>query len=236
MKIIILSIFNLLYPILASADCSIGMPCHGPITPEINALSEFEQLMDSNFRTCNERYSLNACQEQSRLIRETCIERNGESKALAIQNCRIGKMVRVSETLIVPSITTQDFDDAIHSPEVLAKVLGSSISPTSQKNKFVSNKHISVSGLSVDIKNNITIKKTGTHKYKIVSDHYDNVFVFSEIDISLDPKSKKINIKAETFLKNSAVKKLKYVPFSNYVIEKNITASLERLKTELEKI
>ena len=212
------------------------MPCHDSITPEINALSDFEQMMDSNFRTCNERYGLNACQEQTRLIQETCIKRNGESKELAIQNCRIGKMVRVSETIIVPTITSQEFHDAIHSPEVLAKVLDSSVSPTSQKNRFISNKNISVPGHSVDIKNDITIKTTAPNKYKIISDHYDNVFVYSEIDITLDPKTKKINIKAKTYLKNSAVKKLKYVPFSSYVIEKNISATLKRLKMELEKI
>tara|TARA_B100000886_G_C20385614_1_gene475889 strand:- start:61 stop:774 length:714 start_codon:yes stop_codon:yes gene_type:complete len=221
---------------MAFANCVDPSTCYDPTEFHVpKELTNLEKVLQDEDLKCKKEYGAAACAEQNEMIKNVCLKKNGDSEKKAVENCKIGKKITSYKRMKVPNLTLEKFEKNIYDPKLLAKVLGANVSQQKSKGTYRSTKKISTPIASVNVNNKIKIIKVKDGHFKMISDNYDNAFVYNSTTVRFDPKSKDLKISANTYLKNSAAKKLSYIPFSENIINGEMNKTYKRLANELSK-
>ena len=208
-------------------------------TTSADECSSFDHAIDQEYQECRDQgYGFNACHAQSWSIRHACRGLHNHSEEQSVHDCRVGRLISKDKKFKFENeITPTALENMINDPALLSKVLDAQVTPTKTPGIMQSHKGIWTPIKAVNVNNRLRIKKIDDYTFKLIGDNYDNIFVYNEVTIKLendDSSGSSISIKSSTYLKQSAIDKVKYIPgVLNTLINGAMNDTFKRLKKEI---
>ena len=197
----------------------------------------FDHEINQKYQKCRDKnYGFDACQAQSWSIRHACKRIHKQTEKKSVHDCKIGKLVSKSKKLHFKNILPPKvLEELINDPAVLSRVLDASVSASKDGEYLLSHKEIWTPLKTVNVNNIINIKKIDDYTYKIIGENYDNIFVYNTVTIKLtndeELGNSNINIISNTFLKQSALDKVRFIPsVLTTLMNKSMNGAFNRLK------